>query len=97
MEVFDMANNSSNSNDNKKQTKKSSGSGMWSLNKISFYTLCAVAVLYLLAIILATAVMVCIVAVNAWRYVKSKQTIWKVLYFVVLLVVIVGIIIPLVL
>ena len=115
MEVFDMANKSSNSNDNKKQTKKSSGSGMWSLNKISFYTLCAVAVLYLLAIIfaavkvaalatvasilqgIATAVMVCIVAVNAWRYVKSKQTIWKVLYFVVLLVVIVGIIIPLVL
>ena len=46
-----MANNSSNSNDNKKQTKKSSGSGMWSLNKISFYTLCAVAVLYLLAYI----------------------------------------------
>lgn len=109
-----MANKSSNSNNNNKQTKNSSGSGMWSLNKISFYTICAAAIIYLVSIILAaiggkvasiafifqniaSAFMICIVAVNAWRYVKSKPTIWKVLYFIVLLVIIVGIIIPLVL
>lgn len=113
-----MANKSSSNNKNteSKQTKKKSSSGgsVWSLNKISFYTICAAAIIYLVSIILAaiggnlafvaqifqniaSAIMVCIVAVNAWRYVKSKPTIWKVLYFIVLLVIIVGIIIPLVL
>ena len=45
---------------------------------------------------IATALGICIVAYVAWRYVKPKQTVWKVLYFVLLLVVILGIIIPLV-
>ena len=44
----------------------------------------------------ATAIMICIVAVLAWRYVAKKQTVWKVLYIVCLLVVIAGVIIPLV-
>ena len=90
-------------------TKKTT---VWSLNKISFYTICAVAVLYLLAMIfslvglnsalvgimqgIATAIMICIVAVLAWRYVSKKPTVWKVLYVVCLLVVLIGIIIPLI-
>jgi hypothetical protein len=84
----------------------------WSLNKISMYTIIAVAVLYLISMILslvgvnskivgalqgiATAVMVCITAVLAWRYVKNKQAVWKILYVVCLLLVVVGVIIPLV-
>ncbi len=46
---------------------------------------------------IATAVMVTIVSIVAWRYVSKKQVVWKVLYFVCLLIVVVGIIIPLVL
>ena len=84
----------------------------WGINKISFYTICAVAILYLVGMILAAcgvsskvvavlqglaaAIMICIVAFLAWKYVRSKPTVWKVLYFVVLLVIILGIIIPLV-
>lgn len=97
-----------------KTTKKTTTKTVWSLNKISMYTLCAVAVLYLLGIVfsmlsfngaatiaralqgVATAIMICIVAVLAWRYVSKKQTVWKVLYFVCLLVVLLGIILPLV-
>lgn len=90
---------------------KKSGGG-WSLNQISFWLIVIAAVLYLVGIILsavglgnitgylqavATAMMICVVAVLAWRYVSHKPTIWKVLYFVVLLVVIAGIIIPMVL
>ncbi len=90
---------------------KKSGGG-WSLNKISFWLIVISAILYLVGIILAavdlgnitgylqavaTAFMICIVAVLAWRYVSNKPTIWKVLYFVVLLVVIAGIVIPMVL
>ena len=43
----------------------------------------------------ATAIMVCIVAVLAWKYARHKTTSWKVLYFVFLGLVILGIIIPL--
>ena len=43
-----------------------------------------------------TAFIIAVVAVLAWRYVKNKPTVWKVLYVVFLLVVLVGIIIPLV-
>lgn len=93
----------------KSTTKKSK---FWGLNKISFYTIGAVAILYLISAILAvcgvsatfvlvlqniaTAILICITAVLAWRYVKPKQTVWKVLYFVLLLVIILGIILPLV-
>lgn len=92
--------------------KKKSSNNSWGINKISMYTMCAVAVLYLVSLVLslcgvsfkvvtalkdlATAVMICIVAVLAWRYVSKKQTVWKVLYFLCLLVVIIGIIVPLV-
>ena len=87
------------------------GPHWWSLNKISFYVLVASAVLYLVSMILhlvglqnitswlqgvATAVMICIVSVLAWRYIRNKPTVWLVLYIVVLLVVLVGIVIPLV-
>ncbi len=96
-------------------SKKSSNSNIftkWGINKISFYTICAVAVLYLIAMILAacgvssvvvsalqglaSAIMICIVAVLGWRYVRTKPIVWQVLYGVCLLVVILGIIIPLV-
>ncbi len=94
-----------------KSTRRS-GSGVWGLNKISFWCIGAMAILYLISSILslcgvslkavlvlqglATAVAICLVAVLAWRYVKNKQTVWKVLYVVLLLVVLLGIIIPLV-
>lgn len=99
---------------NTKTTKTSSStkSSSWSLNKISLYIIVAVAVLYLVSMILslvgvsfkivaalqgvATAIMICIVAVLAWRYVSKKQTVWKVLYIVCLLVVIAGVIVPLI-
>ena len=93
------------------KTTKSSNSG-WGLNKISFYVLGAMAVLYLLTTVLAllpvnfkvvsalqglaTAVAICIVAYIAWKYVAHKATVWKVLYVVFLLLVIAGIIIPLI-
>ncbi len=108
--------NSSNSNNNNKQkkTKSSGGGSSWSLNKVSFYALCVVAFMYLLAMIfslvkvaalataatiiqnIATAVVICVAAVNAWRFVKGKQTVWKVLYALVLLIILVGIVVPLV-
>ena len=99
-------------------TKKSNNSNnngpRWpGLNKISFWLIVAVAVLYLVAMLLsvidaglakpvhilqgiANAVMICVVSVLAWRYVRNKPTVWIVLYFVTLLVVLVGIVIPLI-
>lgn len=111
-----MANNTNTNNKTTttKTTTTSSRSRFWGLNKISFYTMGAAAILYLVAAILslvnasklatavgvlqglATAIMICIIAVLAWKYVRSKPTSWKVLYFVFLLVVILGIIIPLI-
>ncbi len=86
-----------------------SGGGI-SLNKFSFWLIVVVAVLYLVSTILsacgvassiiswiqnvASAITLCIVAILAWRYVRNKQTVWKVLYFIVLLVAIVGLILP---
>lgn len=105
-----MANSSKSS---KSKSTSSSKSGMWGLNKISFWTIVAVTVLYAVALILAAcgvtsvavsalqgvaaAMMIIIVSILAWRYVKPKQVVWKVLYFVCLLIVIAGIIVPLVL
>lgn len=95
-------------------TKSSSSKSttVWGLNKISMYVIVAVAILYLVSMILslagvnlkvisalqgvATAIMICITAVLAWRYVVKKPTVWKVLYFVCLLVVIAGVIVPLI-
>lgn len=45
----------------------------------------------------ATAAMICVVAVLAWRHVANKPVVWKVLYFLVLLIAIVGLILPAVL
>lgn len=103
---------SSSSTSSKKTTKRSSGIRTWGLNKISFWCIEAMAILYLVASILAlcgvnfkvvsvlkdcaTALAICIVAVLAWRYVAPKQTVWKVLYIVLLLVVLLGIVLPLV-
>ncbi len=101
-----------NSSKSSKSSSSSSRRSTWGLNKISFWTIVAVTVLYAIALILsacninatvvnalqgiATAIMIVIVAILAWRYVRSKQMIWKVLYFVCLLIVIAGIIVPLV-
>lgn len=95
-----------------KKKKSSSGTSI-TLNKVSFWTLTVTAILYVVALILgqlginlvivsaleavAAAVAICIVAVNAWRYVKGKNVVWKILYVVVLLVVLAGIVLPLVL
>ena len=82
------------------------------LKKVAFWTIVAVTILFATSIVLsaiginslivralqgvASAIMVLIVAVLAWRYVKSKSVAWKILYFVCLLVVIAGIVVPLV-
>ncbi len=103
---------SSSTTSSKKTTRRSSGIRTWGLNKISFWCIGAMAILYLVASILAlcgvnfkvvsvlkdcaTALAICIVAVLAWRYVAPKQTVWKVLYVVLLLVVLLGIVLPLV-
>lgn len=95
-----------------KSSKSSSSKNTWGLNKISFWTIVAVTVLYAVALILsacgvslsivgilqgiATAVMIVIVSVLAWRYVRAKQMVWKVLYIICLLIVIAGIIVPLI-
>lgn len=112
-----MAEKKTSSSSSKSTSSKSSSSSskktMWGLNKISFWTIVAVTVLYAIALILsacgvsatavsalqgiATAIMIVIVSILAWRYVKPKQMVWKVLYFVCLLIVIAGIIVPLVL
>ena len=96
-----------------KRSTTSSRSSMWGINKISFWVIGAMAILYLVASRLAicglknpkiisalqgvaTAMAICIAAVLAWKYVRNKQTVWKVLYFVLLLVVLLGIVLPLV-
>ena len=88
--------------------KKSSG-GI-SINKVSFWLLLVAEVVYLVNMILhlvgigstivnwigaaAAALMICVVAVLAWRYVRNKQMVWKILYFVILLVALVGLVLP---
>lgn len=96
-----------------KSTKKSTTrTTVWGLNKLSFWCVGAMAILYLVASILAlcnvnlkvvsalqgfaTAFAIGIVAYISWKYVRNKQAVWKVLWFVFLLVVILGIILPLV-
>ena len=93
-------------------SSNSSKKTVWGLNKISFWTIVAVTFLYALSLILsacginmkvvnalqgvATAIMIIIVAILAWKYVRPKQMVWKVLYVICLLIVIAGIIVPLV-
>ncbi len=94
-------------------SKKSGNGNRISLNKISFWLLVSAAFLYVLSLIfnfidvlkvaviylqaVAAAAMICVVAVLAWRYVANKPVVWKVLYFLVLLIALVGLIIPAVL
>lgn len=103
----------------KSSSSKSSSSSssskrtVWGLNKISFWVIVAVTVLYAISLVLsaiggtglmtavrilqgiATAIMIVIVAILAWRYVRAKQMVWKVLYVICLLIVVAGIIVPL--
>lgn len=94
------------------KSSSSSSSSKWGLNKISFWVIVAVTIIYAVSLVLgacginlvivsalqgvATAIMITIVAILAWRYVRPKQAVWKVLYFICLLIVIAGIIVPLV-
>ena len=105
-----MANKKSESKKSESSSNKKSTT-IWSLNKISFWLIVATAVLYLVAMILhlvglpaalvgslqavAMAIMICVVSVLAWRFVRNKGTVWIVLYIIVLLVVLVGIVLPL--
>ena len=104
--------NSSKSSKSRSSSSSSRNGGLWGLNKISFWTIVAVTILYAVALILAAcgvtsvavsalqgvaaAMMIIIVSILAWRYVKPKPAVWKVLYFVCLQIVIAGIIVPLV-
>ena len=106
-----MATKKTSSSSSKSTKSSSSKKTVWGLNKISFWTIVAVTFLYALSLILsacginmkvvsalqgvATAIMIIIVAVLAWRYVRPKQMVWKVLYVICLLIVIAGIIVPL--
>ena len=92
-----------------KSTKRSSS--VLSLNKVSMWILVAAALLYVISMILhlvgvnavvvtamqnvAMAIMVVIVSILAWLYVRNKEAVWKVLYILCLLLVIAGIIVPL--
>lgn len=103
---------SSSSKSSSSSSSSSSKRSVWGLNKISFWVIVAVTILYAVALILgacqinlvvvsalqnvATAIMIVLVAILAWRYVRPKPMVWKVLYFICLLIVIAGIIVPLV-
>ncbi len=107
-----MATKKSSSSKSSTTKSSSSKRNVWGLNKISFWTIVAVTFLYAVSLILsacginmkvvsalqgvATAIMIIIVAILAWRYVRPKQMVWKVLYVICLLIVIAGIIVPLV-
>ena len=106
-------NTKSSSSKSSSSSSSSSKKTVWGLNKISFWTIVAVTIIYAISIVLsaiggnalmtatrimqgiATAVMIVIVAILAWRYVRSKPTVWKVLYIICLLIVLAGIIVPL--
>ena len=104
-----MAEKKKSTSSTKSTTKRSN---VWSLNKVSMYTIVAAALLYLVSMILslcgvnfkivsalqnaATAIMIIIVSILAWRYVSKKPAVWKVLYVVCLLVLIACIIVPLI-
>lgn len=95
----------------KKKTESKKRTYSWGINKLSFWLIVITAILYLVATILhvvglsatlvgalqsiASAIMICVVAVLGWRYVRNRSISWKVLYIVVLLVVLLGIVLPL--
>mgnify|MGYP001622854160 FL=1 len=108
-----MANTKKKTKSSSSSSSSSSKKTVWGLNKISFWTIVAVTFLYAVALVLsackvnatvvsalqgvATAIMIIIVAILAWRYVRPKPMVWKVLYIICLLIVVAGIIVPLVL
>ncbi len=81
------------------------------LNKMSFYVIMTVAVLYIISMILslvdinlkviaalqgiATAIMIVIVGILSWRYVRNRTWVWQLLYALCFVLVIVGIVVPL--
>ena len=95
------------------KSSSSSSSNKWGLNKIPFWVIVAVTIIYAVSLVLAainanglmtaarilqgiaTAIMIVIVSILAWRYVRPKPVVWKVLYVICLLIVIAGIIVPL--
>lgn len=101
-----------NSSSKSRRSSRSGGVFAWGINKLSMYTIVAVALLYAVSMVLslcgvslkvisalqglATAVMICIVAYLAWKYVARKEPVWKVLYVICLCLVLAGIVIPLV-
>lgn len=100
------------SSNKSRSSSRKSGVFAWGLNKLSMYTIVAVALLYAISMVLslcgvslkvvsalqglATAVMICIVAYLAWKYVARKEPVWKVLYVICLCLVLAGIVIPLI-
>lgn len=78
--------------------------------QLAFFTLCFIAILYLITMILhlcgvqpravsimntvATILLLIVAAIAGWRYVENKETVWKVLYIVVILVILACIVVP---
>ena len=44
---------------------------------------------------IATVIMIVIVSIIGWRYIKTKATAWKLVYFFVLLTVVASVVVPL--
>ena len=84
----------------------------WSLSKVAFLVIIALAVLHLLSSLfaifgiptkiissiqaIASGIATAIVAIVSWNYAKQRNKEWKIIYFVCLAVVILCIIVPLV-
>lgn len=96
-----------------KSKKSSNSSGTPSLNKVAFFTLVVAAIVYLVNIILSavgvasaavawigavvTVMLFIFAAILGWRYIKNQNMYAKILYFVVLCIIIIGVILPIVL
>ncbi len=83
----------------------------WSLRKVAFLTIVALGVLHLVSAFLAifnlqsvvsglqavaSAIATAVVAVLSWSYAAERNKEWKIIYFICLLVVVIGMIVPLV-
>lgn len=83
----------------------------WSLRKVAFLTIVALGVLHLVSAFLAifnlqsivsglqaiaSAIATAIVAVLSWSYAAERNKEWKIIYFICLAVVVLGMIVPLV-
>ena len=45
---------------------------------------------------IATVIMICIVSITGWRYVRSKSLVWRLIYVLILLAVVASVIVPVV-